>query len=98
MNGVSKPPSKNLSLGLDDPKFCTSTHDNKQLFISISGGSRISRRGGGGEHPLGGHGLRTLALFGENVCENERIGSHRGACAPPMSMISTSFNKICFKN
>ena len=29
-------------------------------------------------HPLGGHGPLTRALFGENVCENERIGSHRG--------------------
>ena len=33
---------------------------------------------GGGVHPLGGHGPPTWALFGENVCENERIGSHRG--------------------
>ena len=41
-----------------------------------SGGSRISRRGG--VHPLGGHGPPTWALFGENVCKNERIGSHRG--------------------
>ena len=28
-----------------------------------------------------GHGPPTWALFGENVCKNERIGSHRGACA-----------------
>ena len=26
----------------------------------------------------GGRGPPTWALFGENVCENERIGSHRG--------------------
>ena len=32
----------------------------------------------GGVHPLGGHGPPTWALFGVNVCENERIGSHRG--------------------
>ena len=51
-----------------------------------SGGSRISRGGGGGGG--GGRGPPTWALFGENVCENERIGSHRGACAghaPPRS-------------
>ena len=38
-------------------------------------------------HPLGGHGPPTWALFGENVCENERIGSHRGVCQahPPRS-------------
>ena len=31
--------------------------------------------------PVGGRGPPTWALFGENVCENERIGSHRGgAC------------------
>ena len=33
---------------------------------------------GGGVHPLGGHGPPTRALFGENVCKNERIGSHGG--------------------
>ena len=37
--------------------------------ISISGGSRISRRGD--VDPLGGRGPPTQALFGENVCENE---------------------------
>ena len=36
---------------------------------NTSGGSRISRRGRG--PPM-------WALFGENVCENERIGSHGG--------------------
>ena len=37
---------------------------------------------GGGVHPLG-RGPLKWALFSENVCENERIGSHRGgACAP----------------
>ena len=42
----------------------------------------------GGVHPLGGHGPPTWALFGENVCENERIGSHRGGvrrARPPRS-------------
>ena len=34
---------------------------------------------GGGVDPLGGHGPQTQALFGENICENERIGSHREA-------------------
>ena len=48
----------------------------------------------GGRAPVGGGGGRgppTWALFGENVCENERIGSLGGACAghapppdPPM--------------
>ena len=37
-------------------------------------------------HPLGGHGPPMWALFGENVCENKRIESHRGgvrwACPP----------------
>ena len=44
-----------------------------------SGGSRISRRGACTH--WGGHGPPTWALFGENVCKNKRIGSHRGACA-----------------
>ena len=39
------------------------------------------RGGGGGVDPLGGHGPPTWALFGKNVCKNERIGSRRGACA-----------------
>ena len=37
---------------------------------------------------LGGHGPPTLVLFSKDVCENERIWSHRGACAqhtPPRS-------------
>ena len=29
--------------------------------------------------PLGGHGPLTQALFSENVCKNERIGSRRSA-------------------
>ena len=45
-------------------------------MILFSGGSRISRRGA--VHPLGGHRPPMRVLFGENVCENERIGSHRG--------------------
>ena len=36
----------------------------------------------GGVHPLGGHRPLMWALLGENVCENERIGSHRGWRAP----------------
>ena len=35
----------------------------------------------GGVDPLGGRGPPTQALFGENACENERIGSRRGVCA-----------------
>ena len=38
----------------------------------------------GGVHPLGGHGPLTWVLFGENVCKNERIGSHRRWHAPGM--------------
>ena len=39
-----------------------------------------------GLHPLGGRGPLTWALFGENVCENKRIGSHRGRAqgTPPL--------------
>ena len=34
---------------------------------------------GGAVHPLGGgRGPPKWALFSENVCKNERIGSHRG--------------------
>ena len=43
---------------------------------------------GEGVHPLGGHGPLTWALFGENVCKNKRIGSHRGGMCwahPPRS-------------
>ena len=42
----------------------------------FSGGSRISRWGGA--EPLRGCQLLTQAHFGENICENERIGSHWG--------------------
>ena len=43
---------------------------------------------------LGGHGPLTRALFGENVCENEIIGFHRGVCRnilyvdPPMNDVN----------
>ena len=40
--------------------------------------------GGGGLGPIGGHGPLMQVLFGENVCENERIGSRRGWRAPGM--------------
>ena len=36
---------------------------------------------GGGRAPVRGRGPLMWALFSENVCKNERIGSHRGACA-----------------
>ena len=41
----------------------------------------------GGVDPLGGHGHLTWELFTKNVCENERIGSHRGRVpgTPPRS-------------
>ena len=45
-----------------------STVDSKVMVSS--GGSRISRWGGGGRQPP------TWVLFSKNVCENERIGSH----------------------
>ena len=32
----------------------------------------------GGHGPVGGHGPPMRALFAENVCKNERIGSCRG--------------------
>ena len=32
----------------------------------------------GGHAPIRGCGPLTWVLFGENVCKNERIGSHRG--------------------
>ena len=39
--------------------------------------------------PVGGRGPPTWALFGENVCKNERIGSHGGGgvrrARPPRS-------------
>ena len=49
-------------------------------------GSRIFRRGS--VDPFGGFWPPTWALFSDNVCKNERIGSCRGACAghaPPRS-------------
>ena len=47
----------------------------------VGGGGRAPVRGGRG--PIrGGRGPPMWALFGENVCENERIGSHRGGRAP----------------
>ena len=34
--------------------------------------------------PVEGCGPLMRVLFGKNVCENERIGSHRGWCVPGM--------------
>ena len=41
----------------------------------------------GGHGPVGGCGPPTWALFAENVCENERIGTHRRRApgTPPRS-------------
>ena len=41
----------------------------------------------GGRAPTGGCGPPTWVLFGENACENERIGSNRGRVpgTPPRS-------------
>ena len=36
--------------------------------------------------PVGGRGPPMQALFGKNVCENERIGSWGGACAGHASL------------
>ena len=47
---------------------------------TVSGGSRISRRGA---CTRWGRGPPTQVLFGENVCENERIGSHGGGGRAP---------------
>ena len=46
----------------------------------------------GGVHPLGGRGPPTQALFGENVCENERIGSHGGGGRAPSTPPPRSAN------
>ena len=52
----------------------------------------ISRWGGGGADPLGGHQPLTCTLLGQNVCENERNGSCWGRhvpAAPPGSANET---------
>ena len=67
-------------------------HGAEQL-IEISGGSRISCRGG--VHLLGGHGPPMWALFGENVCENERIGSHGRGHAPGMPPLDLPMEIVC---
>ena len=56
---------------------------NKQnLFTNNSYVSKQWRiQDQGGMDPSGERGPPTLALFGENVCKNERIGSRGGACA-----------------
>ena len=57
---------------------------------------------GGHADPLGGHGPPMWALFAENVCENERIGSRRGGVRParpldpPMATVHTCANRIGF--
>ena len=48
----------------------------------------------GGHGPVRGHGPLTQALFGENVCENERIGSRRGWRAPD-TPLPRSTNEVC---
>ena len=48
----------------------------------------------GGAEPLGGHRPLMQALFGENVSENERIGSRWGAPAAPPWIPQWSILKI----
>ena len=51
------------------------------MCTKSSGGSRISRKGGGMDPLGGGCGPLTQVLFSENVCKNEGIWSCRG-CVP----------------
>ena len=54
----------------------------------------------GGMNPLRGCGPPTWALFTENVCENERIGSHSAGVDPlgGMDLQCGHFSpKICVK-
>ena len=56
--------------------------------------------GGGGAKPFGGHQPPKRALFGENMCNNEKIGSRWGGAPlldPPMSTYQVCFN-VCFKH
>ena len=62
-----------------DHHFC-------QTHINHSGGSRISRRGAASTHRH-----PTRALFGENVCENERIGPRKGRGRAPMDQVGCEF-------
>ena len=67
----------------------TSIFGSQLSLVRSGGGSRISDRGRG---PIwGGRGTLTWALFGENICENERIGSHEGGRAPE-HFVCTSAN------
>ena len=55
---------------------CTSDKCGQHIALSVvDPGFPV---GGGHVHPLGGREPPTRALFGENVCKNERIGPHRG--------------------
>ena len=47
----------------------------------------------GGHGPIRGCGHLMQMLFGENVCENERIGSHRGRRVPEI-FVCRSANAI----
>ena len=42
--------------------------------------------------PVGGRGHPTWVLFGENVCENERIGSRWGGGRAPENFVCRSTN------
>ena len=44
----------------------------------------------------GGHGPPMQVLFGENICENERIGSCRG-CAPENFVCRSANDNLTFK-
>ena len=61
-----------------------------QMYDQISGGSRISRWGGGGRQPP------TRTLFGKNICEKEIDpvggGAHAGS-APWIRQCKCTFDK-----
>ena len=49
----------------------------------------------GGRAPIRrGFGPPTRVLFSENVCENERIGSHRGWRVPSMPPLDPPMNRM----
>ena len=77
--------------------ICNLKFRNCVQISQFSGGSRISRKGG--VHPLGGRGPPMWVLFGENICENERIGSHRGRVPGTSPQIrQCSYSKSQFLN
>ena len=84
---INKYPKAFVNTSMSLPSTVISTYKKKMVITNTKRALHVTIKsvadpgfpiGVGGTGPLGGHQPLMQALFGRNVCKNERIGSHWG--------------------